>query len=206
MWGVIMAKKKPSKLTNLQKEYNQQLRRVKRFYSSFKERGFFLSQKAQEAIDKIISKGFVSSKNKPKISTKTVQSLKNKTPDYFYKNSQYIDLQSGEVTSGERGKWLRNQPEYQKRQRSIGNRPFTKTRITKKFVEKIFSEEPKTTPEEYAKDNDLSEIELTEEEQQQIRDYVNELRQEKKETDIRKKFYSDRDREDTEGSDNNLPK
>lgn len=201
-----MAKKKPSKLTNLQKEYNQQLRRVKRFYSSFKERGFFLSPKAQEAIEKIISKGFVSSKNKPKISSKTVQSLKNKTPDYFYKNSQYVDLQSGEVVSGEKGRWLRNQKGYQERQQSIGNRPFTKTKITKKFVEKIFSEEPETTPEEYAVDNELSKIELTEEEQKQIREYIKELKQEKEETDIRKKFYSDKDREGSEGNDDNLPK
>lgn len=199
MWGVIMAKKKPSKLTNLQKEYNQQLRRVKRFYSSFKERGFFLSQKAQEAIDKIISKGFVSSKNKPKISTKTVQSLKNKTPEYFYKNAQYIDLQSGEVVTGEKGRWLRNQKEYQERQRSIGNKPFTKTRNIKKFVEKIFSEEP---PEQ----DDISIsgfTDLTEEEQKEIREYVQELRKEKEDKDIRSKFYSDK--EDSKGNDDNLP-
>lgn len=83
--------KKSTKLTALQQEYNKQLRRIKRFVQGIEKRGYFFEGKQKEEINKLLSKEYISSKHKEKISSKTVESLKNKRPDWFYSRAKYTD-------------------------------------------------------------------------------------------------------------------
>ncbi len=84
--------KNSTKLTPLQQEYNKELRRVKRFVKSIEKRGYFFEGKQKEEIEKLLNRSYISSKHKEKISSKTIEALKNKKPDWFYKKAKYIDI------------------------------------------------------------------------------------------------------------------
>lgn len=104
------------KLTALQQEYNKQLRRIKQFVQGIEKRGYFFEGKQKEKIDKLLSKKYISSKHKEKISSKAVESLKNKRPDWFYSRAKYTDYAPDEssrfrdykrnVVSGIRGRFI----------------------------------------------------------------------------------------------------
>lgn len=85
-----MAKKK--QLTEVQKEYNKQLRRIKQFVRRAEKRGYVFSEN-------IIP-------NKPKRVTKaSVKKLQKITPKELYKKSQYGGSATyGEIVSGEEGR------------------------------------------------------------------------------------------------------
>lgn len=193
-----MASKKPKTLTPLQKEYNKELRRIKRLVNSFKKRGYFFNETEQEKINKILDKGFVSSKNKPKVSSKTVQQLKNKTPEYFYKHSEYIDTKTGEVISGESGRARRRSKEHQKEH-------FTQKKLEKvKDIIDHYLDEPQEGN-DYLNEDEEDYTELTEKEKKKIQEIVDERIKEREKEDKRKQYYEDEERRKQKGDDKNIP-
>lgn len=116
-----MAKKK--RVSQTQQAYRKELNRIKNFIRRAEKRGFLFP-------DNIIPQ-------QPKTITKaSVRRLQRFNPDYLYKKSRYIDVETGEILKGEAGRAY---------ERSQVAKRAAETRRQKKAAEAaFFSSEPAT--------------------------------------------------------------
>ena len=86
-----MAKRK--KLTENQKAWNKEARRINRFIRNARKRGYEFPE-------------FQPLTRPKKVTAKSIQKLKAITPQTLYKSAQYVDINTGEVMSGTEGRTL----------------------------------------------------------------------------------------------------
>lgn len=86
-----MAKRK--KLTENQKVWNKEARRINRFIRNARKRGFEFTE-------------FQPLTRPKKVTLKSIQKLKAITPQTLYKSAQYVDVNTGEIMSGTEGRTL----------------------------------------------------------------------------------------------------
>lgn len=84
-------KKRRSKAPTLTDLYNKELRRIKRFIKSAEKRGYEWKESPIP--------------DRPKrIRRESVEALKKKQPEYFYKKARYVDKETGEILTGLQGR------------------------------------------------------------------------------------------------------
>lgn len=86
-----MAKRK--KLTENQKAWNKEARRINRFIRNVRKRGYEFPE-------------FEPLTRPKRVTLKSIQKLKAITPQTLYRSSQYVDVNTGEVMSGTEGRKL----------------------------------------------------------------------------------------------------
>lgn len=86
-------KKKRSKAPTLTDLYNKELARIKRTLKAAKQRGYEWQENPIP--------------DRPKrIRRESVEALKKKRPEYFYKKARYVDKETGEILTGLQGRQL----------------------------------------------------------------------------------------------------
>lgn len=96
-----MATKKKTTTATPEQEYKKELRRIKQFIYRASKRGFFWGESPIP-------------KKPKKITTASVNKLKRITPDILYKKGEYVDIETGEIISGTKGRSLERNSEGKK--------------------------------------------------------------------------------------------
>lgn len=82
-------------MTELKRKYQKEYKRVKDLVRSFEKRGYVVPESIKS----------IKPMSKTKVSTRSINRLKNITPEYLYRKSRYITAE-GKETSGIRGRDL----------------------------------------------------------------------------------------------------
>lgn len=94
-------KKRRSKAPTLTDLYNKELARIKRTLKAAKQRGYEWQENPIP--------------DRPKrIRRESVEALKKKRPEYFYKKARYVDKETGEILTGLQGRQLERKKAAQK--------------------------------------------------------------------------------------------
>ena len=94
-------KKRRSKAPTLTDLYNKELRRIKRFLKAAEKRGYEWKESPIP--------------DRPKrIRRESVEALKKKQPEYFYKKARYVNKETGEILPGLQGRQLERKEAAQK--------------------------------------------------------------------------------------------
>lgn len=88
-----MAKRNSRKMTANQREYAKQLKRIKQAVRRAEKRGYMFEDNVVPQTPKRITK-------------KSIQALKEITPEKLYAKAEYLDTSTGEVLSGQQGRKL----------------------------------------------------------------------------------------------------
>jgi len=86
-------KKRKSKAPTLTDLYNKELNRIKRTIKAAKERGYEWEESPLP-------------KRPKRIRRESVEALKKKRPEYFYKKARYVNKETGEILTGLQGRQL----------------------------------------------------------------------------------------------------
>lgn len=109
-----MAKRK--KVSKVTQQYNRELKRIKQFINRAEKRGY------------IFPENIVPDRPK-RITSKSVNRLRNINPDYLYRKASYVDTETGELRRGEVGREI---------ERSKSAKKAAETRKAKREAEKKF--------------------------------------------------------------------
>lgn len=94
-------KKRKSKAPTLTDLYNKELNRIKRTIKAAKERGYEWEESPLP-------------KRPKRIRRESVEALKKKRPETFYKKARYVDKETGEILTGLQGRQLERKKAAQK--------------------------------------------------------------------------------------------